>query len=91
MKITFLEGRVFATEDFEYEGEVYKTELVPWDFDINSSYNDVTSRLGGAVQSLEDLPGFFEPGQYESYISDEAIFVVEEPYLTYFQTLGVSK
>lgn len=89
MKTTFLNGKTFAVEEFLTEDEVVPTTLKPEDYYFAQTYDEVEDVLGMPVEPLDFLPGFYEPGEIETYVSKEAIFIFEQTYLTYFQTIGL--
>jgi len=87
-KITFLAGELVSDEEYLSEDEVTPTTLRPEDFDFNMNYDDVVAFLGSAnIEAIDFLPVFHQES-VETYASDQAIFVIEDNYLTYIQTLS---
>jgi hypothetical protein len=91
MKITFLQGKTFSVEDFTTDEEIIPTTLRPENFDFYQTYDEVEEVLGTPVEPLDFLPEFYEPGELETYVTKEAIFVFERSFLTYFQTIGLTE
>jgi len=92
MEITFLDGKIYVVEEYETGDQVAATPLRPEDYDLYTTLEDIEEILGEAPpEPIDFLPGFYEPGELETYISANAIFVIEKDYLTYFQTMGVAE
>lgn len=92
MEITFLDGEIYVVEEYKAEDKVAATPLRPEDYDLYTTLAEIEVIFGEAPPEPTDfLPGFYEPGELETYISTHAIFVIEQDYLTYFQTMGVSE
>ncbi len=87
-KVTFLSGQVIATDDLELkEGANHSaTSLQVEDFDVFTTVGDVQKLTGGDQLEPIDLPSFFGDG-VETYASAQALFVFENDYLTYVETL----
>ena len=85
-KISFLNGEIVSTEELDIkEGVVYTpTLLKSEDFDFYSTLNKV-KKITGNLEPME-LPGFFDEG-VETYASSDVMFVFENGYLTYAETL----
>lgn len=87
-KVSFLNGRVVNIEKLELaEGVTYnRTQLEPSDFDVYTSLVSVENIVGKKNIAPIELPGFFGEG-VETYASPGAVFVFENEYLTYMETL----
>ncbi len=90
-KLVFLSGKVISTENIElkedvgYDSTVLKSE----DFDYFTTLGDVEKIVGKVNMAELNLPGFFdeESDGLRTYASKEAIFIFEDGYLTYVETL----
>jgi len=94
MQITFSGGEVFNVEDYMSEdaeqGEgISPTNLKPEDFIFDMGYAEVSELLGAENIDPIDMPGFFEQGVIETYLSDQALFIIEHGKLSYIQTVGL--
>jgi len=88
MKITFLNGLVYAVEEHQVQNQSEPTDLKPQDIDLHTSLAEVEELVGKAnYEPVDFLPGFFEAGQLETYISSQALFAYENGSLTFFQTV----
>ncbi|MCK5416577.1 hypothetical protein KAI92_04070 [Candidatus Parcubacteria bacterium] len=87
-KVTFLGGKVVGTEELEIEDDVkYKaTQLKIEDFDFYTSFKDVEKQVGKINLIPIEIPVFFSDG-VETYASKDAMFIFEDSYLTYMETL----
>lgn len=90
-KMSFLGGNVVFVE--EYISENYPlsgNSLLPEDFHFDMTKEDLKNILGEEnIDPIDYLPGLFEEGVFETYLSNRAIFIFEGGKLTYFQTLGL--
>lgn len=87
-KISFLAGKLAASEDYTLPPDTPATDLYPEDFDYSENYNVVSSLLDDkSVVKLDYDPAFWEGNLINSYASTNALFVMENNHLTYFQTL----
>jgi len=90
-KLTFIGGGLALEEDVE--GEMLKvdaTSLDPSNFHFDMTMAELDGELGKEnIEAVDYLPGFFNEGEFETYLSDKAIFIFEGGKLTYFQTFGV--
>lgn len=90
LEITFLDGTIYTAESYEPDAQATATSLKPEDFDLLTTLDQIETLMEGSPpEPLDFLPGFYEPGKIETYISSSALFVIESDFLTYFQTLGV--
>jgi hypothetical protein len=91
IKITFMGGDVFSTGDLlQEEIDVSQTNLHPEDFHFDQSFSDIEALLGSQnIEKVDFVPGFYEDGVLETYLSDKALFIIEYDKLSYFQTLGL--
>jgi len=88
-KINFLAGELMTVEGFiPEETSVAGTALRPEDFDVTMGYDGVAAILGESNITKMELPVFSGEG-VDTYVSPEAIFVIEDDYLTYVQTIGI--
>ena len=87
-KVIFLGGQVVNTEELEIKDDaVYQpTQLKPEDFDSYTSLSSVEKQVGKINLAPLELPGFFGDG-VETYASAYAMFIFEDGYLTYMETL----
>lgn len=87
-KVTFMGGVVVATEELEIKdnAEYTPTRLKPQDFDFYSDLDDTKEQVGEINLAPLEIPGFFGDG-VETYASKDAMFVFENGYLTYMETL----
>lgn len=94
MQVTFMAGYVYNVKDLpadEFDG-IEPTKLKSENYEFEMGYDAVKHYLQTEnIEKLDALPGFFEEGVYETYISDKALFVIERGYLSYFQTIGVGE
>lgn len=87
-KISFLAGKLVSEEEYTAEGEVEETSLKPEDFDYFMNFSDVADILGEEnIEPIDFLPVFYEEEEVATYLSDQALFIIEQDHLTYFQTL----
>lgn len=90
MQVTFVAGELFDIEDYTQEDtDLTETPLKPQDFEFEMSLEQVKEALDNKPVERLEIPGFWEEGALETYVSDDAIFVMEHGYLTYIQTVGV--
>ena len=87
-KVTFLGGKVVDTKELEIkDNQEYKsTQLKSEDFDFYTSLNDIEKQVGKINLAPIEIPVFFGDG-VETYASKDAMFVFENGYLTYMETL----
>lgn len=86
-RISFLAGELVVAEDYRSELPGEPTVLVPWDFDVLTDFEEIEKSLGAvAVVPIADLP-VFAGEDVQTYLSPGAIFIFEQGYLTYFQTV----
>ncbi|MFC1711904.1 hypothetical protein ACFLZ1_04985 [Patescibacteria group bacterium] len=91
-KFSFLAGEFIGEEDYQPSQEEPATSLKPEDFDFYMSFDDVADILGEEnIEPIDFLPVFYEEGELATYLSDEAMFVIENNQLLYFQTLFKSE
>ena len=90
--IAFLGGS-FAYEDIYKNDENLNTTLLkPQDFDFFLTYKDMEDIFGVEnIIPVNLLPVLYEEGTLATYITEEAMFIIENNQLTYFQTLGLSQ
>ena len=89
-KFSFLAGVLTGTEDLEIiEGANYsKTTLKSEEFDFYTSYDDLKMKFGESNIAPIDLPPFTdEEGDVKTVATEDAIFIFEQGYLTYMETL----
>lgn len=91
MQITFVGGDVFNVEDYISEDpDISATTLKPEDFEFEMDLEMVSEILGSSeAEPLDFLPGYFEEGELETYISDKALFIIERDKLSYIQSIGL--
>lgn len=90
MQVTFSGGEIFNVEDYTPEDpDVLPTTLKPEDFVFEMDYSNVSQILNTENIDLIDMPGFYEQGVLETYLSDKALFIIENGSLSYIQTLGL--
>lgn len=90
-QMTFLSGYLVKSEDYvpEFSG-ASESGLEPEDFYYDMAKEDVSSLVGSEnFEPVDYLPGFFEEGQFETYLSDKGIFIFEEGKLTYAESFGL--
>jgi hypothetical protein len=89
-QVSFLGGKTVAVTEFNpKETIIGGTSLRPEEFDIYMGYDEVAKIVGKLNIERFDFPVFFDD-TVETYASDQALFIIEEGYLTYIQTIGIS-
>ena len=87
--ISFLAGNLLSEEEYIPNGSVSTTPLHPEDFDFFMDFKDMESIFGSEnILPIDFLPVFYEEGDTATYVTDLALFIIENDSLTYFQTLG---
>lgn len=87
-KITFLAGTSISVEDYKPEEDITQTSLKPEDYEFFQTYEDLVDIFGtNNITPIDFVPGLYEKGEYSTYITDQALFIIENNQLTYFQTL----
>lgn len=89
-KITFVSGYLVNVEDYQLvTNQTDATVLKPGDFYFNQNLADLQNIFGqDNVDPVDYLPGMFESGAEEIYLTDQAVFMLESGKLTYLQTYG---
>jgi|GEM_PF-1398162 len=92
-KITFLGGGIASIEDYQSESpSPVATNLKPQDFYYDMTKEEIEEIFGQSnIEAVDYLPGFYEEGELETYISDSAIFIFEYGKLTYIQTFDLGE
>jgi hypothetical protein len=89
LEISFLGGSLVSQTEFLTENKNSNTPLFPQDFDYFTNFDDMKSMFGTEnIVPIDFLPVFYEEGETATYLTDLALFVIENDRLTYFQTLG---
>ena len=87
-KVIFLNGSLISSEEIKTSDKYSKTELRIEDFDFYSSVYQIKKLLGPENVTSLDLPVFTELSEgIETYVSADALFVFEQGYLTYMETV----
>lgn len=86
-KLSFLAGELVLTEEMEVQSDYPQTQLAPDLFDIYSTLADIKMTVGEVNLATLDLPVFSGEG-IETYMSKEAVFVFEQGYLMYVETVN---
>ena len=88
-KVSFLAGDLIIADEFKpKEAAVSGTSLRPEDFDVYMGFDGVAALVGELNLQLMDMPVFSGEG-VETYVSPQALFIFEDDYLTYVQTIGI--
>ncbi|MFH0829366.1 MAG: hypothetical protein V1907_04280 [Candidatus Kerfeldbacteria bacterium] len=91
-KVTFLGGSIASVDEYVPEATSTATTLSPQDFDYSMSKSDIEKAIGGSgMEAVDYLPGLYEEGVVESYLSAQALIVFEQGHLTYIQTFGTGE
>lgn len=86
-KFVYLAGALINTEDITAT-TTDKTVLNPKDFSFYSSKEDVEQIIGKVNLASIELPGFYDQtDEIETFASKEAVFIFEQGYLTFMETL----
>lgn len=87
-KVTFLQGKAVNIDDMEIADDVeyWATPYSPEDFDVYTSVRTVKNIVGKNNLAPIELPGFYGDG-IATYGSPGAVFVFENEYLTYVETI----
>jgi hypothetical protein len=86
-KLSFLQGELVLAEEMEVQPDYPKTFLTPDMFDIYSDLDDIKKWVGDINLAQVELPVFNDEG-VETFMSGEAVFVFEQGYLTYVETIN---
>jgi len=86
-KLSFLGGDLVQNEEMEVQADYPATYLTPDLFDIYSTLDDIKLIVGEVNLAPLDLPVFSGEG-IETYASKEAVFVFEQGYLMYVETIN---
>lgn len=89
-RISFLAGNLAYSQDYDPTEIISDTTLNPSDFYFEQNLSNLEAILGKENIEPADLPPFFEE-DIQTYYSQQAIFVIENNHLTYFQTVGEGK
>ena len=88
-EVSFLAGRLADSKNYTSDSSPTATTLHPESFTFGQSLDEISSILGTKnVREAKDLPGFESDLDIKVYVSPQAMFLIENGYLTYFQTLG---
>lgn len=87
-KVIFLGGKIVGTEELDIKdnSEYESTQLKSEDFDFYTGIDDVEKQVGEINFLPLEIPGFFGDG-VETYAGKDAMFIFEDGYLTYMETL----
>lgn len=86
-QVSFLGGKLVTVEPYQPEGEMVPTRFVPWEIDVRTDFEEMKDVLGTeAIMSIHDLP-IYSGEEVQTYLTPGAIFIIEQGYLTYFQTV----
>lgn len=87
-KLIFQNGDLILSETIDKTDKYSKTKLNIEDFDFYSSVYQIKKQLGAENVTTIDLPVFSDESEgVETYVSDDALFVFEQGYLTYMETI----
>lgn len=88
-RITFLKGALIASEIYKSSDKYSSTPLHPEDFYFDQDFKDIEKIVGkDKLFEVKDFPGISDSNDIKVYGSDEIVFVIENGYLTYIQTLA---
>lgn len=88
-KVIFQNGVLISSQEIEKTNQYSKTELRTEDFDFYSSVYQIKKKLGTENVTILDMPVFTEVAEgVETYLSGDALFVFEQGYLTYMETVN---
>ncbi|MBW6442056.1 hypothetical protein K0B04_04115 [Patescibacteria group bacterium] len=89
-KIAFLGGKFVYEEEFIFDEVGEETPLKPEDFDYFLNFDDMSAIFGiENIIPIDFFPVLYEEGEIATYLTDYAVFIIENDQLTYFQTLGI--
>jgi hypothetical protein len=87
-KVSFLAGELIATDDHQLADDVVSTPFLPEDIDVLMNFSEIQKALQTqAITQVQGLP-VFDSEDVKTYLSKDALFIIEQGYLTYFQTLS---
>jgi hypothetical protein len=91
-KITFVAGEIYSSEDFVPDpGNVVYPQLNPEDFHSYLNYDQVVKRLGNVeVEPADFLSEEFTEIGINTYLSENAFFMLADDQLIYLETFGAS-
>jgi hypothetical protein len=88
-KIVFLGGKFAYQEENLQEISADKTPLRPQDFDFFLTYRDLEKIFGAEnIIPVNFMPVLYEENETATYVTDLALFIIEDNHLTYFETLS---
>lgn len=87
-RITFLKGALISSEIYKSSDKYSSTPLHPEDFYFDQDFKDIEKIVGrDKLFEIKDFPGISDSNDIKVYGSNEIVFVIENGYLTYIQTL----
>lgn len=87
--VTFIGGKIFASQDYEPPTGITAATLLPENFDVEMTLDEINAALGETAV-LFDVPGV-TTDTVKTYASSKALFTIEDNYLTYFETISTSQ
>lgn len=91
LKVVFIGGSLVGVEEYmPISSTTSATELNPEDFYFDITREELDGIFGAEnIEPVDYLPGLYEEGVFETYLTDKAIFVLEQGKLTFIQTFGL--
>ena len=87
-KVNFLNGRLVDVAELEVadDASYNHSQYSPSDFDVYTTLSQIKNLVGEKNIAALELPGFYGEG-IETWASSGAVFIFENDYLTYVETL----
>jgi hypothetical protein len=86
--VTFLGGKLAYSDDYSTKNQIVQTTYHPEDFQFDQNYSDIKNQLNNTdIYEVNDIPGVTDQKNIKVYTANGILFVFENGYLTYVQTI----
>jgi hypothetical protein len=88
-QVTFMEGVIVSVEETDVQEQSTEgTGLRPGDFDFSMGYEETAACIGGDIELFDLELDIFDQSDLQVYLSEKALFAIEQGRLVYLQTFG---